>query len=127
MDIEELRQLIDGDKDTAVTACADHLSGPYTEPGQPCTASFLACLDCPNARALPRHLPLQLAMADHLAGLRPHLDPALWQARYGPRLGQLQQILSCYTAAERDQARAAITSQQRSFIADVVSGQWDLR
>lgn len=127
MDEAGLRQLIDGDKDTAVTAWADHLSGPYTEPGQPCTASFLACLDCPNARALPRHLPLQLAMTDHLAALRPHLVPALWQARYGPRLGQLQQILGCYTAAERDQARAAITSQQRSFIADVVAGHWDLR
>lgn len=127
MDEAGLRQLIDEDKDTAVTACADHLSGPYTEPGQPCTASFLACLDCPNAWALPRHLPLQLAMAGHLAALRPHLDPALWRARYGPRLGQLQQILGCYTAAERDQAREAITSQQRAFIADVVAGHWDLR
>ncbi len=127
MKIDGLRQMIGGDKDTAVTACTDHLSGPHTQPGQPCTASFLTCLDCPNARALPRHLPLQLAMADHLAGLRPHLDPALWHARYGPRLGQLQQILGCYTAAERDQARTAITSQQRSFIADVATGQWDLR
>ena len=66
-------------------------------------------------------------MAGHLAALRPHLDPALWQARYGPRLGQLHQILGCYTAAERDQARAAVTSQQRAFVADVVAGQWDLR
>jgi hypothetical protein len=64
---------------------------------------------------------------DHLAGLRPHLDPALWQARYGPRLGQLQQILGCYTDAERERARSAITSQQRAFIADIVSGHWDLR
>jgi hypothetical protein len=31
-----------------------------------------------------------LAIADHLAALRPHLDPALWQARHGLRLGQLQ-------------------------------------
>jgi hypothetical protein len=35
--------------------------------------------------------------------------------------------IGCYTAAERDQAREAITSQQRAFIADVVAGHWDLR
>ena len=30
---------------------------PPQPPGQLCTASFLACLDCVNARALPHHLP----------------------------------------------------------------------
>lgn len=127
LSVAVLQQMIDGEKDTAVTACTDHLSGPHAPPGQPCGASFLACLDCANARALPRHLPLQLAMADHITGLRPHLDPSLWLARYQPRLSQLQQILGCYTTAERDQARAAITSQQRSFITGVLAGEWDLR
>jgi hypothetical protein len=77
-----LAQVVDGTHDTVLAACAGQGSVPSAEGGKPCTASFLACLDCPNARALPRHLPVQIAMAEHLSGLAAHLDPQLWQARY---------------------------------------------
>jgi hypothetical protein len=127
LDEPTLEQMASGERDTAVTACADHLSGPHTPAGIACTASFLACLDCPNARALPHHLPAQLAMADHIRQLRPHLDPPLWQMRYEPRLRQLEQIFRSYTPAELDRARQAVTKPTRGLVGDVLTGRWDLR
>jgi hypothetical protein len=127
LDAAVLTEMIAGRQDTAVTSCTDHLSGPHTQPGQVCTAAFLTCLDCVNARALPHHLPVQHAMAEQLTALRPHLDPAVWRARFQRRLQQLDDIFAAYTAAEHDQARAAITGQHRSLAADVLAGDWDLR
>lgn len=124
---EVLARMIAGGQDTALAACADHLAGPHAPAGVPCPASFLSCLDCPNARALPRHLPVQVAVADRMAALRPHLDPAVWAARYAPRLGQLADIISAYTAAEQEQARGALDERQRRLVDDLMDGRLDLR
>lgn len=122
-----LAGLINGDHDTVLAACSGHWHVPGGEAGQACAASFLACLDCANARALPRHLPVQIAMAERLATLATHLDPQVWQARYEPRLGQLQQILGQHTAAERAKAAEAITKEHLALVDDVLAGRWDLR
>jgi hypothetical protein len=66
-------------------------------------------------------------MAEQLTALRPHLDPTVWRARFQRRLHQLDDIFAAYTAAEHDQARAAITDQHRSLAGDVLAGDWDLR
>jgi hypothetical protein len=68
-----LAALAAGEHDTALTACTDHRAGPHTAAGSPCTASFMSCLDCPNARALPRHLPVQIEVADRIAALRANM------------------------------------------------------
>jgi len=122
-----LAQVIDGDHDTVLAACAGQGSVPALDGGQPCAASFPTCLDCANARALPRHLPVQTAMADRLSGLAAHLDPQLWQARYQPRLAQLEEITGQHTAAEQAKARQAITQEHRLLVDDVLAGRWELR
>ena len=122
-----LARLLDGEHDTVLAACTDHRDAPGGESGQVCAASFLACLDCANARALPRHLPVQIAMADRLAGLAAHLDPQLWRARYQPRLDQLRHILGQHTAAERAKAAEAITAEHLALVDGVLAGRWDLR
>jgi hypothetical protein len=122
-----LARVIDGEHDTVLAACAGQPGAGGLEDGSPCTASFLACLDCPNARALPRHLPVQIAMADQLSGLTAHLDPRLWRARYQPRLGQLEEIMGQHTAAEQAKARQEITEEHRGLVHDVLAGRWDLR
>ena len=53
--------MISGRSDTVLASCTGHTDSPHAPAGMPCTASFLECLDCPNARALPRHLPVQVA------------------------------------------------------------------
>ena len=124
-----LAEMIDGQHDTVLAACThSQQAAAGTREGEgPCTLSFLACLDCPNARALPRHLPVQIAMADRITVLAAHLDPPLWRARYQPRLEQLRQILSCHTAAEQARARAAITPEHLTLVDDVLAARWDLR
>jgi hypothetical protein len=122
-----VRRLLAGEQDTVLAACTDHLASPHAELGQPCPASFLSCLDCPNARALPRQLPAQIAAAEHIAALRPHLSPAVWDARFQPRLDQLEEIVNTYTAAERGLARRQVTAQLRQMTGELLDGHWDLR
>ncbi|MFJ4582652.1 hypothetical protein [Streptomyces echinatus] len=124
---DTLRRMINGEYDTAATSCTDHLAGPETEPGQPCTASFLACLDCENARALPHHLPVQLALHDQLGALRPHMDPAVWRVRFEHPLAQLADLIGHYNDADRDQARRQLTDQERQMVEELVDGRMDLR
>lgn len=127
MEPETLKRLLAGEQDTPLASCADHLAAPASPPGTPCRLSFLDCLDCVNARALPHQLPVQLAAADKIAALRPHLDPVLWRARWEPRLQQLAGITAAYTPAERQQARQTVTPRQQQMIDDLLEGRWDLR
>jgi hypothetical protein len=127
LEVQALKQLLAGEQDTVLAACAGHLASPYADPGQPCTASFLVCLGCPNARALPHHLPVQLAAAERIAQLRGHLEPAIWAARWEPRLRQLGDILGAYTAAEKDQARNQLSGAQCQLLDQLFDGKWDLR
>jgi hypothetical protein len=124
---ETVNRLADGEHDTVATACVDHHAPPGGDDDGPCRASFLACLDCPNARALPHHLPVQIALHDHLASLRPNLDPATWSVRYAQPFSQLEDILGHYTLAERDHARAQVTARQRGLVEDLINGRLDLR
>lgn len=122
-----LQSLIAREQDTAVASCVDHRSSPHSEPGEPCTASFLACLSCQNARALPHQLPVQTAVRDRISALRPNLAPELWRARYEPVLDSLDDILGHYTPAERDRARRELSVDQQSLVDDLMNGRLDLR
>jgi hypothetical protein len=127
LEADTVARLLAGEQDTVLAACTDHLASPHAGLGQPCPASFLSCLDCPNARALPRQLPAQITAAEHIAALRPHLSPAMWEARFRPRLDQLEEIVNSYTPAERDHARGQVSTQLRQMISDLLDGRWDLR
>ncbi len=122
-----LEQMMAGVKDTAVTACTDHRDSPHAPLGQPCTASFLACLDCKNARALPHQLPVQIAVHDRLLALRPNLDPALWRVRYQVPVRQLEDILSHYPPAEQEAARRSLSTDQDRLVSDLLNGRLDLK
>ena len=122
-----LAEMVTGTRDAAVAACTDHLAGPHAPAGQACPASFLICLECPNARALPHHLPVQLAVHDRIAALRAHLDPAVWRARYQPAAGALCEIIGHYTPAEQARARGEVTSRQERLADELLAGRMDLR
>ncbi|WP_381801683.1 hypothetical protein [Streptomyces niveus] len=97
LDPEVLKGLLAGEQDTVLTGCVDHLAGPDTPPGTPCTASFFACLGCENARALPRQLPVQIVVRDRLLATRPNSDPTTWRAKYQTATDRLEDILRHYT------------------------------
>jgi len=127
MSTRQLAGLIEGSQDTVLASCQDHRASPFEPPGVACSASFLACLDCANARALPHQLPIQLAAIDALEELRPHLPPALWARRYAPRLDQLRDITTGFQPAEIDRAKAEISDEHRHRINDLLEGRWDVR
>jgi hypothetical protein len=122
-----LAEMITGRRDAALAACTDHLAGPHAPAGQACPASFLTCLECPNARALPHHLPAQLAVRDRIAALRAHLDPAVWRVRYQPAAGALGEIVGHYTPAEQARARGEVTLRQGRLADELLAGRMDLR
>ncbi|MDL2075815.1 hypothetical protein QNN03_05130 [Streptomyces sp. GXMU-J15] len=127
LDPDVLKGLLAGEQDTVLTGCVDHMSGPDTAPGTPCTASFFACLGCENARALPHQLPVQIIVHDRLLAARPNSDPATWHAKYQAVTDRLDDILRHYTPAERDQARARLSDGQSDLVDDLLSGRLDLR
>ncbi len=125
---EVLKSMASGERDTGVVACRDHRESPHAPVGEACPASFLnGCLDCGNARALPHQLPVQTALHDRLAALRPNLDPQTWQARYALPLTRLRSILDHYSAAEQSAARATVTARHAALIDALLDGRTDLR
>lgn len=119
--------MLAGEQDTVVTACTDHRNSPHSPPGQPCTASLLACLDCTNARALPHQLPVQIAVHDRLLAQRPNLDPTVWRVRYETPIHQLEDIVGNYTPAEQAAARSSLSPDQERLVSDLLEGRLDLR
>ena len=69
----------------------------------------MTCLDCSNARAFPRHLPVQLVVADRLRELRTQMPLGQWIADHAGPLAQLDDIFTEYEQAQLRAARAEIT------------------
>lgn len=110
--------------DTVLGSCLDIDHSPLDD-GHACRHDFLSCLSCPNARALPRHLPMQLAVADRLSTLRGHLSVEDWTQRHAGHLAQLEDVLNSYTAAQREQARTEITQDQLRIVTHLFAGALD--
>ncbi|MEV0401212.1 hypothetical protein [Actinoallomurus sp. NPDC050550] len=129
VDVDTLHRLLSGENDTVLAGCVDHLAGIHSDPGLPCPASFLDCLTCVNARALPHQLPVQLLAQDQIAGLRPHLDPRVWQTRWADTLSRLRDLTGPhhYTDAERADARSRIEDRHHAMVDDLLQGRLELR
>jgi hypothetical protein len=110
---EQTRAILAGEQDTVATACADFHNSPHERAGEPCGASFLTCLDCANARALPRHLPAQVALLDELRRAKDEMPLKRWVSTFAARVTQLEDILSNYTAEEVQRARDSATDRVR--------------
>jgi hypothetical protein len=110
--------------DTILGRCDDFRHSPLDH-GGPCRHSFLDCLDCPNARSFPRHLPQQLAVRDALLELRGSVPAARWAAEYAGRAAQLDDILRAYEPAQIQQARAEITEDCKNLVTQLFHGDLD--
>ena len=111
-------------RDTVLGSCADFASSPL-DGGRPCKQTFMDCLDCPNARALPRHLPFQLAVTDKIAALRAAMTAAAWTARYAGRAAQLAAIAAEFEPAQVEAARAGIAGAHRQLADRLLAGDLD--
>ncbi|MGW0577701.1 hypothetical protein ACWD25_17395 [Streptomyces sp. NPDC002920] len=115
------RDLVDGELDTAWTACEDHDHHPET--GALCGDSFLACFHCGNCLVTPTHLPKLLALLDALGGMRQRMSEDAWWKRYGPAWVAIRRdILTKFTPAEVDKVRQ---QPLPDALLDLVEAPWE--
>lgn len=110
-------------QDAVLGNCADFEHSPIDE--KRCRQSFLACLDCSNARAFPRHLPTQLLVADRLRDLRTEMPLPQWVAEYAGPLAQLDDIAAEYEPGQLAAARADISERDHRTVHLLLSGNLD--
>ncbi|HEV2639030.1 MAG TPA: hypothetical protein VGX23_28050 [Actinocrinis sp.] len=127
VDEPTLKDILAGERDTVLASCTDHRNAPDTPPGDACEASFLTCLSCPNARALPHQLPIQVTAHDQIAALRADLDPAEWDHRFGEVSTRLADLLGHYGIQEREDARARARPEDHERVMALLTGRLDLR
>ncbi|MCC9706159.1 hypothetical protein E4N62_13305 [Streptomyces sp. MNU76] len=127
LDIAVLRRVIARELDTVLAACTDNRNGPHGPPGQPCPASFMLCLGCECARALPHHLPVQVLVHDRLAERREQLDPLQWAERFAGPHAQLADLLDQHDEAAVTDARHCATDADRSLAERLLNRELDLR
>ncbi|HEY1323202.1 MAG TPA: hypothetical protein VGF32_23290 [Streptosporangiaceae bacterium] len=122
---EQAQALANGVLDTATGACLDYTHGPFSPPGQPCTASFLDCLACRNAVATRRHLPRLAWLHRALDELRGTVDAAVWAQDWRTHFLRLTAPLDDNTTpAERDAAARAVSDADRELIRGLLTGRY---
>ncbi|MEU2073994.1 hypothetical protein [Streptomyces sp. NPDC013489] len=121
-----LKRMLAGELDTVLGACTDNMGGVYN-PGEPCRASFLLCLDCECARALPRHLPLQVLVHDRLAERHQQMDPLQWAGRFAGPHAQLADLLDQADEVAVEDARKAVGPTERKLADRLLNRELDIR
>ncbi|WP_433858471.1 hypothetical protein [Streptomyces kronopolitis] len=127
LDPGTLKRMLAGELDTVMTACTDNTNSPHAPPGQPCTASFMLCLECECARSLPRHLPLQVLIHDRLAERREQIDPLHWASRFAGAHDRLADLLDEHDDTAVHDARRDASDHDRSLAQRFLNRELDLR
>ncbi|MFF1844220.1 hypothetical protein ACFVW9_21120 [Streptomyces sp. NPDC058217] len=122
-----LKKMIAGELDTVMTSCTDNKNGPHAPAGTPCPASFMLCLDCECARALPRHLPIQVLVHDQLSERREQMDVLQWVQRFAGPLARLTDLLAEADEAAVTDARRDATDTDRALVERFLNRELDLR
>jgi hypothetical protein len=91
-------ELLGGEQDVFVAACADPLSGLHGPPGKPCPARPWVCLLCPLAVFTPRHAANLLRLKAFFARQWKQLPAPQFMAVFGPYSTRITQILERYPA-----------------------------
>ncbi|MFD3879849.1 hypothetical protein [Streptomyces microflavus] len=121
-----LKRMIAGELDTVLGACTDNNNGSYN-PGEPCRTSFLLCLGCECARALPRHLPVQVVVHDRLAERRDQMGPLQWAERFAGPHAQLADLLDQADDAAVEDARKAAGPDEHKLADRLLTRELDIR
>ncbi|MEV0536202.1 hypothetical protein [Kitasatospora sp. NPDC050463] len=126
LDAATLKRMIAGELDTVLASCKDNTAGPHN-PGEPCRASFMQCLDCECARALPQHLPVQVLVHDRLAERHEQMDPLQWATRFAGPQAQLADLLDQHDEVAVADARQGATAADQAMVDRFLNRELDLR
>lgn len=87
----------------------------------------MKCLECPCARALPHHLPIQVLVHDRLEDHRQQMAPLAWTQRFGLPHAQLTELLQRYDPTDIVDARCAAADSDHALVERFLNGELDLR
>ncbi|MFF2185090.1 hypothetical protein [Streptomyces sp. NPDC058155] len=127
LDPVTLKRMIAGELDTVLASCTDNKNSPHAPPGQPCPASFMLCLGCECARALPRHVPVQVLIHDRLLQRRDEMDVLRWAERFAGPHAQLADLLDQHDEATVTDGRLKVTESDRALADRFLNRELDLR
>ncbi|QDG94486.1 hypothetical protein NIBR502774_18245 (plasmid) [Rhizobium sp. NIBRBAC000502774] len=104
--------LLDGKQDIWLASCGGFFSGPYADPGSPCSQPFWGCLECPNAVINARKLPAILSFLAFIEDQRLSLSASHWAAKFATAHVRITvQILPAFGAATVEEARRMLASE----------------
>ncbi|MET7774138.1 hypothetical protein [Nocardia sp. NPDC005366] len=127
IDAAMLKRMLGGELDTVMNACLDNTHSPHAPAGQPCRASFMQCLDCPCARALPRHLPIQVLVHDRLHARKSEMTPLDWARRFALPHAQLAELINRHDSHDIEDARTDATDTDRDVVQRFLNRELDQR
>nr|WP_315941339.1 hypothetical protein [Agrobacterium fabrum]UVY99482.1 hypothetical protein K4M20_00209 [Agrobacterium fabrum] len=104
--------LLDGKQDIWLASCGGFFSGPYADPGSPCSQPFWGCLECPNAVITARKLPAVLSFLAFIEDQRLSLSASHWAAKFATAHARItMQILPAFGPATVEEARRVLASE----------------
>ncbi|WP_217255133.1 hypothetical protein [Streptomyces sp. AC602_WCS936] len=115
-----------GNRQTATAACAGWEISPFGPAGQGCTASFLMCTACPNARVTPAHHPRLAHLLRALDQLRSVMEPGIWEADWADAHARLTDLRGRLGEPLWHEALKAVTDTDRALIGHLLQGDFDL-
>ena len=101
-------ELVGGQRDVFVAACADQLSGLHGPKGKPCPARPWVCLLCPLAVFAPRHASNLLRLKVFFSRQWRQMPAAQFMAVFGPYSQRISQVLACYDPTVLAQASRGV-------------------
>ncbi|MFD7096739.1 hypothetical protein [Streptomyces xanthophaeus] len=116
----------EGDRQTATAGCADWEHSPFSAAGQGCTASFLLCTACPNARITPVHHPRLTHLLQALDNLHGVLEPALWESDWADAHARLTDLRDRLGAPVWQAALERVTADDHAVVGQLLQGDFDL-
>ena len=124
---EDVKALLEGRLDTATAACLDIMHSPHEiDESGPCTASFLVCVECPNAVATPDHIPRIVATREALVVAARSSAPAVQERHYTRHVAAFDDLLSQVPEPEVRRARAAVTPADIEAVTQLLSRSLDI-
>ncbi|MFD5419192.1 hypothetical protein ACFWJT_14330 [Streptomyces sp. NPDC127069] len=96
LDDTAIDELVGGERDVFVAACADQLAGLHGPKGKPCPARPWVCLLCPLAVFAPRHAANLLRLKAFFARQWRQMPADHFMAVFGPYAQRVTQVLDCF-------------------------------
>jgi hypothetical protein len=100
LDDAAIAELVGGERDVFVAACADPTAGLHGPKGKPCPARPWVCLLCPLALFTPRHAANLLRMKAFFARQWQQLPAAQFMAVFGHYAQRIEEVLAKYDPAQ---------------------------